>query len=127
MTSVKPENNPKRKIKAKHFVRDLRNGMGDGELMAKYTLSEGQFRKMFQKLVDAGLLDEIELFMRTSLSDSGFSKAFVVTKCSIQDNLEEITPPRDIETPSEVATEENLSTRTGVFGRIFSKIAGVRS
>ncbi len=29
----------KRKIKAKAFVRDLRNGMDDKELMEKYSLS----------------------------------------------------------------------------------------
>ncbi len=118
---------PKRKIKAKLFVKDLRDGMGDMELMEKYTLSEGQLHKVFHRLVDAGLIDEMELFMRTSLSDSAFTKAFVVTQCSIQDNLEEITPPRDLETPSEVAMKEKLSTTSGVFGRIFSKLASTGS
>ena len=64
----------KRKIKAKPFVRDLRNGMGDRELMEKYTLSESQLHKVLHKLVDAGAIDEMELFMRTSLSDGIMTK-----------------------------------------------------
>jgi hypothetical protein len=124
-----PVTAPKRKIKAKLFVKDLRDGVGDRELMEKYTLSEGQLHKVFRRLVDAGLIDEMELFMRTSLSDSTFTKAFVVTQCSVQecDNLEEITPPREVETPSQVAMKEKLSTTSGVFGRIFSKLAGTGS
>ncbi len=84
---------PKRKIKAKPFVRDLRNGMGDRELMEKYTLSESQLHKVFQKLVDAGAIDEMELFMRTSLSDSTITRAFVDIQRPVEelDNLEEVT------------------------------------
>ena len=120
---------PKRKIKAKPFVRDLRNRMGDRDLMEKYTLSEHQLHEVFHRLVDAGAIDEMEIFMRTSLSDSTITKAFVETQCAGQesDNLEEITPPRDLETPSEVAMKEELSTTSTVFGRIFSKLAGTGS
>ena len=117
---------PKRKIKVKPFVKDLRAGMGDKELMEKYAVSEGQLHKVFQRLVDAGVIDEMELFMRTSLSDSTITKAFVEAQCAVEklDNLEEITPPREQETPSEVAMKEELSTTSTVVGRIFSKIAG---
>ncbi len=41
--------------------------MGDREIMDKYTLSENQLHKLWHKLVDAGAIDEMELFMRTSL------------------------------------------------------------
>lgn len=71
---------PNRKIKAKPFVRDFRDGMGDGELMEKYLLSPDQLQKVFQRLVGAGAMDEMELFMRTSLSDSTITKAFVETE-----------------------------------------------
>ncbi len=117
---------PKRKIKAKPFVSDLRNGMGDRELMEKYSLSENQLRKVFQKLVDHGALDEMELFMRTSLSDNTLTDAFVVTQCAVQesDNLEEITRPPELETPSETAFMKKLRTTSTVVERILSKIAG---
>jgi len=114
----------KRKISAKPFVNDLRNGMGDRELMKKYTLSESQLHKVFQKLVDAGVLDEMELFMRTTLSDSTISKAFVETQRSVQelDNLEEIRPPRNLKTPTEIEITERLTSTRGVSKRMVSKL-----
>ncbi len=117
---------PKRRIKAKPFLSDLRSGMRDEELMGKYSLSEKQLRKVFQKLVDAGAIDEMELFMRTSLSDSALTDAFVVTQCAVQesDNLEEITRPPELETPSEIAFTKKVSTTSTVVERILSKIAG---
>jgi hypothetical protein len=120
---------PKRKIKAKPFVSDLRNGLGDRELMGKYNLSESQLHKVFQKLVDAGAIDEMELFMRTSLSDSTITKAFVETQFAVEElgDIEEITPPRDLQTPTEIAITEKLNPTTNVFGRIFSKLAGTGS
>ncbi len=110
----------KRKIKAKPFVRDLRNGMSDRELMDKYTLSENQLHKLLHKLVVAGALDEMELFMRTSQSDSNITRAFVASQCAIgeMDNLEETTPPRDLETPSEISITERVNTTSNVFGRM---------
>ena len=119
----------KRKIKAKPFVKDLRNGMGDRELMEKYTLSESQLHNVFQKLVDAGAIDEMELFMRTSLSDSTITKAFVATQRAVKelDNPKETTPHRDRETPSEIEITEKVNTSGKVFGRVFSKLAGTGS
>ncbi len=120
---------PKRKIRAKPFVGDLRNGMGDRELMEKYALSESQLHKVFQKLVDARAIDEMELFMRTSLSDSTITKAFVETECAIQElnNLEEVTAVRDLECPSEVSITEKASTTSSIFGRMLSKLADTGS
>lgn len=61
----------KRKIKAKPFVRDVRLGLGEEDLTRKYGLSRVQLYGVFQKLVNAGALDAMELYMRTSLSDTG--------------------------------------------------------
>ena len=99
--------------------------MGDGELMEKYTLSESQLHKVFQKLADAGAIDEMELFMRTSLSDSTVTKAFVETQRAVQelDNLEEVTAVRDLECPSEVSITEKVKTFSEVVGGIVSKLA----
>ena len=119
----------KRKIKAKPFVRDLRNGMGDRELMEKYTLSENQLHKVLHKLVDAGAIDEMELFMRTSLSDSTITRAFVDTQCAMEEmgNLEETTPLRDLETPSDISITEKVNTTSNVFSRMLSKLASTGS
>ena len=116
---------PKRRIKAKPFLRDLRNGMGDRELMGKYALSESQLHKVFQKLADAGAIDEMELFMRTSLSDTTVTKAFMGFQRPVKglSDLGETTPSRDLEAPSITITE-----RIGNFGKalggLVSKVAG---
>ena len=115
----------KRKIKAKPFVSDLRNGMGDRELMDKYTLSESQLYKVLHKLVDAGTIDEMELFMRTSLSDSTMTGAFADTRCTMEEMgyTEETTPLPDLETPSNISITEKMNTTNNVFIRMLSKLA----
>ncbi|HTY26142.1 MAG TPA: hypothetical protein VMC85_23630 [Desulfomonilaceae bacterium] len=119
----------KRKIKAKLFVSDVRNGIGDRELMERHTLSESQLHKVFRKLVDAGAIDEMELFMRTSLSDSTVSKAFVETQSAVKElqNVREITPPRYSETPPEIEITEKVNTYGKVLGRILFTLAGAGS
>lgn len=120
---------PKRKIRSKPFVSDLRDGMGDGELMEKYLLSPDQLQKVFQRLVDAGAIDEMELFMRTSLSDSTISKAFVETQCAVKelDDLDETTPPRDLETPSTITITERIGNLGKTLSGFVSKVAGTVS
>jgi hypothetical protein len=116
----------KRKLKAKPFVRDLRNGMGDRELMDKHSLSENQLHKLLHKLVDAGAIDEMELFMRTSLSDSTISRAFVGTQCAMEEMgyTEETGPLPDLETPSNISITEKVNITSNVFRRMLSKLAG---
>lgn len=116
---------PKRKIKGKLLVNDLRNGMGDRELMEKYALSESQLHKVFRKLVDAGAIDEMELFMRTSLSDSTITKAFVETQCTVQElnELEETTPSRDLEAPSTITITQRVGNLGKAISGLVSKVA----
>jgi hypothetical protein len=119
---------PKRRIKAKPFLRDLRNGMGDRELMGKYTLSESQLQRVFQKLADAGAIDEMEVFMRTSLSDTTVSKAFMGFQRPGKGagDPQETTPSSDLDAPSITITE-----RIGNLGKAFSgfvsKVSGADS
>ena len=119
----------RRRISFRSTAEDIRSGLSEAELMAKHRLSPKGLNKVFRKLVDAGAIDEMELFMRTSLSGSTITKAFAVTQCPVQesDELDEITPPRDLETPSEITIREELSTTSTVFRRIFSKLTGTES
>ncbi|MEW6111423.1 MAG: hypothetical protein AB1664_04775 [Thermodesulfobacteriota bacterium] len=71
---------PKNKIRAWPFIKDLRAGMADNALMDKYKLSAGQMERVLEKLVDAGLLHELELYERTTLSDTLVTKAFVESR-----------------------------------------------
>ena len=119
----------KRKIKAKPFVRDLRNGMGDRELMEKYALSESQLHKVFHKLVDAGAIDEMEFFMRTSLSDSTITKAFVDTQCAMDEmgHTAETTSFPNLETASNISITEKVNTTSSVFRRMLAKLGSTGS
>jgi hypothetical protein len=45
--------NPKRIIRAKDFLRDIRRGMSTAELMEKYELSTKAFQQVLKKLIDA--------------------------------------------------------------------------
>ncbi len=51
----------KRKIKAKEIIADIKSGMTDQDLMAKYNVSQNALKSIFQKLMDAGSLRENEL------------------------------------------------------------------
>ncbi len=114
----------KRKIRARPFVRDLRNGMDDKELMEKYSVSDSQLHKVLYKLVDAGAIDEMELFMRTSLSDSTITRAFVDTQCAMEElgHKAETASLPDLETPSDVPVTEKMNTTSGVFRRMLAKL-----
>ncbi len=119
----------KRKIKAKPFVRDLRNGMGDRDLMEKYALSESQLHKLLHKLVDAGAIDEMELFMRTSLSDSTITRAFVDTQCAMDEmgHTIDTTSLPDLETPSDISITEKVNTTSSIFRRMLAKLGSAGS
>ncbi len=55
---------PKRKIKAKEIVNDIRAGMNDSQLMEKHSLSAKGLQSVFRKLVDARAIKPRELFNR---------------------------------------------------------------
>ncbi len=66
-----------KKIKANEITADVHAGLGDSELMGKYQLSAKQLEGVLRKLLDAGLITHMQLYERTSLSDSQITKAFV--------------------------------------------------
>ena len=59
----------KRKIKGKDFIRDIRSGMTDSQLMENYNLSINGLQKVFRKLVDSGAMRMEELYRRHPLRD----------------------------------------------------------
>ena len=114
---------PKRKIKAKHFVRDLRNGMGDRDLMEKYAVSEIQLHKLMHKLMDVGALDEMELFMRTYLSDGFMAGTFGGTQCAREEmgyRRKTVSRP-GLEPPSDISITEKVNTTSGTFRCMLAK------
>ena len=66
-----------RKLKAKDVARDVQGGMGDTLLMEKHHLNSKQLESVLRKLVDADFITHMQLYERTSLSDSQITTAFV--------------------------------------------------
>jgi uncharacterized protein (DUF433 family) len=74
----------RRKVKAKALVIDIRAGLSDNELMEKYQVSSKQLQYLFGKLLDAQRIGELELWERTSLSNTSVTKAFVNVQNSLK-------------------------------------------
>ena len=67
----------KRTIKAKEFIRDIRTGMADPDLIEKYGVTPKEFKRVLRYLVDAGLITQPELEESQRLSSSQIIRAFV--------------------------------------------------
>ena len=96
-----------------------------GSLWKNVAYRSNQLHRVLQKLVDAGAIDEMELFMRTSLDDSAITKAFAEIRGAVQElhNPEEVAPPRDFEAPSEITITEKVKTLGKVARGLVSKLA----
>lgn len=75
----------RRRIMAKDLVRDIRAGLDDGALMQKYRLTEVGLSRIFDKLIEADLLNVDELWSRSQLSDTLVTKAFVEAQDAIDE------------------------------------------
>lgn len=51
--------------------------MGDAWLMETHRLTANQLEQILRKLLDANLITDMQLYERTTLSDSIITKAFV--------------------------------------------------
>ncbi len=65
------------RIDAGEFVRDLQSSMDDGCLMAKHFLTPGQLQRLFRQLIDMDLISEKDLAIRSNVSASQITRAFV--------------------------------------------------
>ncbi len=70
---------PSIKIGVKEILHDLRTGMDDDSMMAKYKLSSRQLQRVFRKLIDAGYVSAMEL-----------SKRLCITKSQVREALAEV-------------------------------------
>ena len=65
-----------KKIKASEFMADVRSGVSSGDLVKKYRTTSDQLQYIFRRLVEAGLMSDLQSFDRTSLSDWDLIRAF---------------------------------------------------
>lgn len=79
---------PKRKIKARQFVHDLRLGMTNEELSKKYRLSNIGLRKMFRRLVDGRFVGDEEVATRLKWIEES------VTRVSSREERERLSGSR---------------------------------
>jgi hypothetical protein len=73
-----------RTIKGKEFVKDMRCGMSDLDLAKKYRLTEPDFDRVLEYLVDAGLITEQELQERQQLPGNSIVRTFIESWQSTQ-------------------------------------------
>jgi len=66
-------------------ARDVHAGIGDTLLMKKYQLSAKQLEGVLRKLVDADLISHLQLYERTSLSDTQITKAYVEAQRAVME------------------------------------------
>ena len=74
-----------RKIKAREISADVHAGIGDSVLMEKYHLTAKGLEAVLRKLVEKDLITHLQLYERTSLSDSQLTKAFVDSERAIEE------------------------------------------
>ena len=96
----------KRKVKAKDLIVDIRAGLTDSQLMKKHHLTSKQLQYLFGRLLDAGQIGELELWQRTSLSDTAITKAFVEDQDSLK-AFETTQIYKDGQTMRPVPTDDN--------------------
>jgi transposase len=119
----------KRKIKAKPLVEDLRSGMSDEEIMPKYCVSLAQFEKLLWRLLDAGAITEMEVYERTSVSESTVTRAFAETTQALEcvqrqaaPQTEEIDPSTEVECTEVIdLNDATLTALVNKFRRAWGK------
>ena len=75
----------KRKLRARDIARDIHAGKGDTVLMEKYALSAKQLEAVLRRLLEADLINHMQLYERTTLSDTQITKAFVDSQGGIKE------------------------------------------
>jgi hypothetical protein len=75
----------KKKIRVHEFVADINAGIDDRGLMAKYGLTDRELKKIFQKLIEANFITDVELWERSKLSETGITKAYLEAQEAIDE------------------------------------------
>jgi uncharacterized protein (DUF433 family) len=73
----KRKNPNKRKLKARDFLKDVKRGMSDNELMEKYLLTRRALQSALRQLIELRLATPLELSNRLSITKSQVREAFV--------------------------------------------------
>ncbi len=66
----------KRKISAKKFLKDVRAGLTDDQIMEKYRIRSVILQYVFRKMIQSGLMTQFEFYARSKLRESDLFTAF---------------------------------------------------
>ena len=75
----------KRQINARQILADIKKGMDNDDLMAKYCLNARQLQSVLRKMIHAGLITALELSRRLSITRSQVMEAFQETGKAIRE------------------------------------------
>ncbi len=81
----------KRNLSAQNIVQDIRAGLTDPQLEEKYRIKPDAMPFLMRRLVDAGMMTDLEMYERKSLSESDLMRAFkgvdeAVLRCPVCGN-----------------------------------------
>lgn len=76
----------KKTIGAKAILADLKDGLTDEELMSKYGIAETDLRKVFKKLVKAGLMSAGDMKWRPLFWNDTTTLDLKTLELNIRDN-----------------------------------------
>lgn len=100
---------PKRTIKARDIINDIRAGMTDSELMDKYRLSVKGLQSIFRKLEAANAIKPSELYGRfPSLDDS---VEVDPVRREFREYLELSVPIYEVDHPEKIGAVRDISTK----------------
>jgi hypothetical protein len=101
---------PKRKIKAKDIVNDVRQGMNDAQLMDKHKLSPKGLQSVFKKLIEAKAIKPGEVFNRDPGPGDDTADVESVRLIS-RDFMEPLLPICDADDPKNMGTIEDITEK----------------
>ena len=101
---------PKRKIKAKDIVNDIREGMNDAQLMDKHKLSSKGLQSVFKKLIDVKAIKPREVFNRDPSPGDDTADVASVRLIS-RDFMEPLLPICDADDPKNMGTITDITEK----------------
>jgi hypothetical protein len=103
---------PKRKIKAKEFLIDVKAGLTDAELIEKYRISSQGLQSIFSKLIDGGLTTREELFDRMPSYEDTINVDIENLRFTPDDSLSCLIPMFEHEAPDNQGRICDVSERS---------------
>jgi len=112
---------PKRKIRAKEFIEDLRSGLTPSQLMTKYSVSVHGLRTIFRKLLEVSAMKKREIARLANLYGDAdppprirrFPRKIMDFPVWVYDSVDQVEGCRVIDISKNGLRVENIRTKVG--------------